>query len=327
MAHEHVGKLTIIIPTYNRKDILRKTLAAYCSQSAPEEILEILVVDDGSADGTDSVVAQSNAGSPIPIRYLRQENRGLASARNHGIREARGEIVLFGDDDVIPSADLLSEHLGWHRNYPEASVGVLGRVSWSPEVHPTPFMEWLGLDGPLFGYRHLSPGMGVDVHHCYFNNTSLKTEFLRANGTFDEEFRAYGYEDIELGYRLTKRGLRLLYNPDAVGYHYKSMSFADACRRAQLVVAGQRFFETKEAGAYLAEIAGRGQRSLKSRTKKLLVRWLTPALAPLKPLLDTQIPLPWLVYRALYSYYGLSKARALLGCMILFVFLVPLPRV
>ena len=222
-----IGKLTIIIPTYNRKDILRKSLAAYRSQSAAEEILEILVVDDGSTDGTDSVVAQSNEGSPIPIRYIHQENRGQASARNHGIREARGEIVLFEDDDIIPAGNLVSEHLGWHRNYPEASVGVLGHVSWSPEVHPTPFMEWLGLAGPLFDYHSLSRGMQVDVAHFYSNNVSLKVEFLRKNGTFDEDFRTYGWEDTELGYRLIRRGLRLLYNPNAVGYHYKYISFAD----------------------------------------------------------------------------------------------------
>jgi GT2 family glycosyltransferase len=305
-----VGKLSIVIPTYNRKDMLRRTLKAYRSQSASEEIVEILVVDDGSSDGTDSVVAQSNEGSPIPIRCLRQDNRGIGPARNHGIREARGEIVLFADDDIIPAANLVSEHLAWHRKYPEASVAVLGHVSWSPEVHPTPFMKWAGLAGPLFDYHRLSPGMPVDVAHFYFNNTSLKTEFLRENGTFDEDFRSYGYEDIELGYRLTKKGLRLLYNPDALGYHYKYMSFADLCRRTHLTVAAESFFETKEAGAYFAEIAARRRRAWKSRMRRFLARWLTPALVPLKPLLDTQIPLPWIVYRALHDYHCLPKARA-----------------
>jgi glycosyltransferase involved in cell wall biosynthesis len=302
------GKLTIIIPTYNRKDILRKTLAAYCSQSAPEEILEILVVDDGSTDGTDSVVAQSNEASPIPIRYLHQENRGQASARNHGIREARGEIVLFGDDDIIPSGNLVSEHLGWHRNYPEASVGVLGHVSWSPEVHPTPFMKWLALAGPQGHYHSLSPGMQVDAGYFYSQNISLKVEFLRKNGTFDEDFRTYGYEDNELGYRLIRRGLRLLYNPNAVGYHYKYISFADSFLVIPSV-ASERVLQTKEAGAYFAEINARRQRSVKYRMLKLLARWLTPALIPLRPLLDTQIPLPWIVYRALYHYYFVSKAK------------------
>lgn len=306
-------ELSVVIPTYNRKDTLRKTLAAYCSQSAPEEILEILVVDDGSTDGTDSVVAQSSVGSPIPIRYLRQDNRGIASARNHGIRETRGAIILFGDDDVIPTTNLVSEHVAWHRNYPEASVGVLGHVCWSPEVHPTPFMNWLGLDGVLFEYRVLSRGMQVGFAHCYFNNTSLKIGFLRETGTFDEDFRSYGYEDMELGYRLIKGGLRLLYNPDAVGYHYKYMSFADACRRAKVVAAASRFLETKEAGVVSARREAQKRARLASRLKRLCVRTLVPFLSPIKPLLDSHLRLPWILYRAFYSYYGVRPAALQAG--------------
>jgi glycosyltransferase involved in cell wall biosynthesis len=300
------ANLTIIIPTYNRKDVLRKTLTAYCSQSEPEEILEILVVDDGSTDGTDSIVAQHKEASPIPIRYLHQENRGQASARNHGIREARGKIALFGDDDIIPAANLVSEHLAWHKNYREDSVGVLGHVSWSPEVHPTPFMKWLAFAGPSGHYYNLSPGMQVDAGHFYSGNISLKVEFLRKNGIFDEDFRSYGYEDNELGYRLIKRGLRLLYNPNAVGYHYKYVSFAESYRVIPSV-ASQRVLQTKEAGAYFAEINARHQRTVKYRMKKALARWLTPALIPLRPLLDTQTPLPWIVYQALYHYYYLGS--------------------
>ena len=174
-------------------------------------------------------------------------------------------------------------------------------------------MKWLGLAGPLFDYYSLSRGMQVDGAHFYTNNISLKTEFLRKNGMFDEDFRTYGYEDLELGYRLMRRGLRLLYNPDAVGYHCKYMSFADACRREQLAVAAERVFRTKEAGVYFAEMVARRRRSLKYRMQKLLVIWLAPALAPLKLLLDTQIPLPWAVYRALYHYYCVQKAKPAVG--------------
>jgi len=303
------GELTIIIPTYNRKDVLRKTLEAYCSQSAQGVILEVLVVDDGSTDRTESVVAQSAEGSPIPIRYLHQDNRGRGSARNHGIREARGEIILFGDDDTIPSDHLVSEHIAWHRKYPETSAAVLGRVAWSPEVRPTPFMIWMGFAGPLFDYHSLRRGMQVDCLHFYSNNISLKTEFLRQNGTFDEDFRTYGFEDFELGYRLIKRGLRLLYNPDAVGYHYKYMSFADACRREQLLDPAETVLRTKEAGVYLAEMAARHARSAKFPTLKALARRLSPALRPLRPLLDTQIPLPWIVYRAMYRHYCVPRGK------------------
>ncbi|TLY37341.1 MAG: glycosyltransferase family 2 protein [Nitrospirae bacterium] len=149
-------RLSVIIPTYNRKEILRKTLRAYRSQSSQREIVEILVVDDGSTDGTNSDAAEWSEGTVIPIRYLRQEKKGLAAARNFGIREARGGLVLFGDDDIIPGRDLVAEHLAWHKKYPDPSVCILGHVAWSPEVDPTPFMEWLGMDGVLFGFRSLA---------------------------------------------------------------------------------------------------------------------------------------------------------------------------
>jgi hypothetical protein len=151
--------------------------------------------------------------------------------------------------------------------------------------------------------------MQADGAHFYSNNISLKIEFLRKNGTFDEDFRSCLCEDSELGCRLIKRGLRLLYNQNAVGYHHKYMSFADARRRAQLVAAAERVLQTKEGGVYFAEIGARRERSLKSRMRRFLTRWLTPALAPLKPLLDTQFPLPWIVYRAMYQRYCVPKAR------------------
>jgi GT2 family glycosyltransferase len=303
------GKLSIVIPTYNRKDVLRKALVAYCSQSAQQEILEIFVVDDGSTDGTECAVVQFNEGSSVPIHYLRQDHRGAAAARNLAIREALGALLLFTDDDVIPSSTLVEEHLKWHRQNPDPCVAVLGSVPWHPEVHPTPFMNWLIRGGPLFDFRECSKRRELGFEYFATWNLSLNAKFFRQNGTFDEDFRAYGYEDYELGYRLAKKGLRLLYNPSAVGYHYRYVSFADVCRRAQLVAAAEKVLRTKEAGAYFAEMESRRRHSLKSRMGRVVVRRMRPVLALLSPLLDTRIPLPWFVYRAIYSSYRLSARR------------------
>jgi GT2 family glycosyltransferase len=302
------GKLSIAIPTYNRKDVLRKVLEAYCSQSAQEEILEIFVADDGSTDGTESAVAQFNEGSSVPVRYFRQEHRGAAAARNLAIREARGDLLLFTDDDVIPSPTLVEEHSKWHRQNPDPRVAVSGSVPWHPEVHPTPFMHWLIRGGPLFDLRECSKRRELGFEYFVTWNLSLKTKFLRENGRFDEDFRVY-YEDYELGYRLSKKGLRLLYNPSAVGYHYRYVSFADVCRRAQLVAAAEKVLRTKEAGVYFAERAAQGGQSLAIRLGKFLARRFTFAFAPVKPVLDSQIPLPRFVYRAMYYAYGQSPAR------------------
>jgi glycosyltransferase involved in cell wall biosynthesis len=195
-------RISVIIPTYNRAEILSKTLRAYSEQTEDGPIFEALVIDDGSKDHTASVVRNWSSHSTLPVRYLWQENRGLAAARNHAIREAKGELLLFGDDDIIPSPKMVAEHLAWHREHPEKDVGVLGLVGWATEVNASPFMKWSGLYGPQFNFGYFKPGMQLDFRHTYFCNTSVKASFLAQHGVFSEEFRQYGWEDLELGYRL-----------------------------------------------------------------------------------------------------------------------------
>src|SRR6266478_6433177 len=90
---------TVVIPTYNRLPILRKCLAALQAQTAPATDYEILVIDDGSSDGTEAYLAEmAEAGT---LRYVRQENRGIAVTRNVGVREARGQLIIFVDSDIV----------------------------------------------------------------------------------------------------------------------------------------------------------------------------------------------------------------------------------
>lgn len=297
------ARLSVIIPTYNRKAILKKAIEAYAQQSVREKILEILVVDDGSADGTGELVSQLAQTSSMPVRYLRQKNSGLAAARNHGIREARGELFLFTDDDIIPAPNLVAEHLAWHLKYPDVRTGVLGSVPYSPEVNPTPFQKWWGLDGIRFYPPYLYPGKGVSFWMLLFCNTSVKSKFLREIGNFDENFRTFGYEDLDFSYQLVKKGGRVLFNPHAIGYHYKRVSFSDACRLRDKSVAARRYFITKESGRKLAELEEQWENSHSHRLKVLLARCFVPALTPLKPILDSQFPLPARLYDAFYTYY------------------------
>jgi GT2 family glycosyltransferase len=298
----------VLIATYNRKEILLKALAAYEGQSARSEILEVLVLDDGSTDDTAKAVAEFSSHSELPVRYFRLTHRGSAALRNYGIGAAKGTLILFGDDDVLPAPNLVEEHVSWHRKHPQPSIGILGLVEWSPEVNPTPFMHWLAIEG-FFEYGKLNAGEEAGFGCFYSGNLSLKTDFLRENGLFDADFKSYGFEDTELGYRLEKKGLKLLYNPAAIGYHYKFVTFADVCRRAKVVAAARRLFEQKEAGQYLAGLHEPRKRTLAERVKRLLEIPLIPFAALLKPFVDTRVMLPWFMYRRIYYYFAVLPAE------------------
>jgi len=303
-----MSELSVVIPTYNRCQILDKAISAYLRQTAGQSIAEMIVVDDGSTDVTKEVVTKWSQTSSIPIRYFRQENKGPAAARNVGIGQARGDLILFTDDDILPAPNLVSEHLNFHRRSPEFTTAVLGRVNWADEVQPTPFMNWYGSDF-LFAYGSFIGRTELDYPDFYSCNVSLKTAFLRRHGFFDEEFKSAAYEDIELGYRLKKAGMRLVYNPQALGHHHQFISFEDACRRAQKASVAEQVFRNKEAGLDFAArqclrspLAAQGSpgNATRLRSVKKYLAWL---LAPLKTAMDCRVPLPWTIYRTMLRIY------------------------
>lgn len=304
---EHRFRMSVIVPTYNRRAILLKALEAYQQQTAVRDILEILVIDDGSTDGTPGAVEQFALTAPFPVRYLRQNHEGPARGRNRGIRESRGGLVLFGDDDIIPAPTLVAEHAAWHQKHPGESDAMLGRVDWAPEVHPTPFMEWLSSEGVVFDYGKMRRGL-VDENHFYSCNLSIKRNFLLQNGMFDEEFPAAAFEDIELGHRLMAKGLRLFYHPEAVGYHWKRMSLADAVRRAEMVEIASELFRAKVPAPPAPAVRRPGEGARRALRKTL--RAVLPAAAPLVRLFDTRVPLPWFVYRIFYAECILPRVQA-----------------
>lgn len=297
-----IDSLTVVIPTYNRGRVLKKALDAYRIQSAPGLVRELIVVDDGSTDCTEALVLEASRDSPFPIRYLRQSNKGPAAARNYGIREARSPIVLFTDSDILPAPDLVCQHVEWHKENPNTCVAVLGYVTWPPNPRPTPFMNWYGEDGPLFRYRKFQHRNELSFSDFYTCNVSAKTEFLRACGGFDEDFKGAAYEDIELAYRLSKAGLRLLYNSHAIAYHQQFFSFADACQKSRGNEAATRIFLQKEAGRVLLEPRLKRRSRLWFRIAKGTAMTAATALKPARRLLNSYVPLPYFIYRLFFWY-------------------------
>ncbi|HEV2357996.1 MAG TPA: glycosyltransferase family 2 protein [bacterium] len=208
-------EISVVIPTYNNREVLQETLRMLRAQAFPADACEIVVVDDGSTDGTAEMVAALSAAGGPAVRYVTQMNRGRSAARNLGVQRARGRIVVFLDSDLWATPTLLAEH---HRHYPAGvtGLGVQGRTATHPDSRVTPFMQVKEItpDFTIRRRRDLSP-FHVTTRNC----SMLRRDVLDAGG-FDETFSGYGWEDIELALRLHARGVRFEYEPRALGYHH-----------------------------------------------------------------------------------------------------------
>ncbi len=230
--------LSVVIPTFNRRETLAEVLPQLARQSLPSAQYELLLCDSGSTDGTKELLAD------LAIPNLRHicppENRGRSGARNAGVRAAMGEYVLFTDADILPSPNLLEEHLRLHRLRPHSAV-----VGLEVQVDTLDEYEQVR-DNPYDKGRHMHGRTDKEMSWLFFltGNASAPRQALIDVGLFDENFTIYGHEDLELGYRLQKAGYPILYNAGAVNYHWHPVSFEERCDKMRHSgAATRRFYE------------------------------------------------------------------------------------
>ena len=225
----NVLPLSVIICTYNRSELLKKTLQSLTRQTLDKNNFEVILIDDGSIDNTGDLVASFS--NELPIKYFYQKNSGLASAKNHGIYASKGKILFFMDDDDIAMSDLLEEHVKTHEKYHEYNYAVLNHTMWVDDLFITPIMNYITEVGCfLFSYPYIKHGDILDYTYFWGGRSSCKRSFLIEHGVFNQVFR-FGCEDIELGYRLSKHGLKVVYNKKAVSKMIRPISFDDFCDR------------------------------------------------------------------------------------------------
>jgi glycosyltransferase involved in cell wall biosynthesis len=197
--------LSVVIPTYNRQPILEKCLTALEQQTtiAP---YEIVVVDDGSTDGT--VAWLQNANLPY-VRLLQQQHQGAAAARNLGVQSAQGKIIIFIDSDLVVTEVFLQSHLDALQQAQKQGNDRL--FTYGSVINTCNF------DSPTS-----EPFKITDYSRAYFatGNVAIDRKWLEQAGLFDTSFQLYGWEDLELGVRLKQLGLQLVKCPQAVGYHW-----------------------------------------------------------------------------------------------------------
>jgi len=223
-------KVSVVVTTFNRRPTLERTLEALAEQTWPD--LEVVVVDDGSDDDTWPCLERAAREGPLAGRLIvrRQDNTGQGLARNHALQHATGELVLFLGDDVIPAEDLVAVHVARHRAE-TSPCAVVGFSDWDRDhMRVTPFLERTITEGLQFGYGLMRPEEDLPYTCFYTSNLSLPREVLGEH-PFDPSFRGYGWEDVELGWRLSLAGLRLVYEPGAEAGHLHPQGLADFARR------------------------------------------------------------------------------------------------
>ncbi len=203
--------ISVVIPTYNRLPILRKCLQALERQqvAAPLEGFEVVLVDDGSTDDTVRWLDAHATDFPH-LRLIRQDHGGPAEGRNRGVEEAHGDVIVFIDSDLVVVDRFLLHH-----------AETLERA-WQQSGDRLCFTYGAVINTHNFENPAAEPHKLSDLSWAYFatGNVAIDREVLESSGLFDTGFRLYGWEDLELGERLRRMGVRLVRCPEAVGYHW-----------------------------------------------------------------------------------------------------------
>ncbi len=240
--------ISIIMPCYNKAQSIHLTLHALASQQISPNDFELILVDDGSPDGTSEAVESylDNVSTRLNVTLLQwprsiSKRAGdfqfrVSHCRNLAADHARGKFLLFLDSDMIGPPELLSEHLKFLCRGAEVVRGTRIRVDFEAEAmlaaqfgkgrfnhfERLPTEKQGGIDDPpptkAWQHQHLPWTL------FYTNNISIQRDIFEKVGEFDESYICWGPEDVELGYRLWKSGVKFHHNDRAVAYHLRHKS-------------------------------------------------------------------------------------------------------
>jgi glycosyltransferase involved in cell wall biosynthesis len=231
-------QISVIVPTHNRADVLRETLARL-SQQQGNFSWEVVVVNNNCTDHTDDVARECSAMFGERLKYVKEGKPGAAAARNRGVREATGDFIVFIDNDIYTAPDFLQRHFDRLQQFPGAWI--VGRSENLPEQYRTHFGRFRkSIESPLRDQL-------AEVDMITGQTTSLPRQKFIELGGFDESFHVASGEDRELAVRALKAGVRILYDPDIHVLHddWAGTTIRDYCKRQRVYTLTEPFFWKK----------------------------------------------------------------------------------
>lgn len=215
--------LSIIIPSYNERGSLINVLESLNKQSYNMKKVELIIIDDGSDKNLKQKLVKFKPVYKLRFKILKK-NKGPAVARNEGLKIAKGKYILFMGDDTIANEKFIEEHINLHKKH--KGIAVLGWTIWDNKIR-NEFMNY----AERFQFRyHTIKNQNNATYHFYGSNISLEKIWFN-NDKFSEKFKKPGVEDLEIGYRLENKGLRIVYNTKALLYHHHNYTFEQFCKR------------------------------------------------------------------------------------------------
>jgi glycosyltransferase involved in cell wall biosynthesis len=300
-------RVSVVVATYNRARLLPGVLEALGSQELPSPSDgEIVVVDNNSSDATPEVVASVAKASPVPVRYAFEGRQGLSNARNRGVAEARGAVLAFTDDDVLPAPDWLARILEALDRWNAQGVG--GRILPRWEVPPPCWVteNWRlrrRLSIMDFEEGRLLALPMERTPQVWGANMAFRRELLERVGGFDSRLgmagaRLFRSEEFDLIERALGFGFRIAYDPAPTVYHrigpdrlkksyFRRLEFDSAfgdARAARAVDTPSLFGAPRSAyrhffDAFRAWVLGRLRREPGGFDQELLWRWWAGTIA------------------------------------------------
>jgi glycosyltransferase involved in cell wall biosynthesis len=236
-------EISVVVPTFNRRKTVARSVAALFAQNLSATEYEIIVVIDGSTDGTAEALRLLEPN--CRFRIIEQDNRGPSAARNTGVRAAAANLILFLDDDMLGDPGLVAAHLAAHAQL-DRSIA-FGALYLSPDSPRSLAAECFNSEiGSFYLERKRNPQLEWQIADCVFSNASLPRSLLEECGGFDETFRKR--EDLELGIRLLHSGARPRFVDNAIAYEYFDKTSTDLIGDAEAFAEGDVRLARKHPG-------------------------------------------------------------------------------